>query len=110
MKKWKRTDFGPLPSGLSNRELAEEEERRDLLKPIEQLLCDVHEEINHPGRPVEANIAHANKRMVSLMARVAISNDTASNRLLWLTWILVFLTLAIAALTLLMAVKMTKAP
>src|SRR5205085_935626 len=106
MKEWKSIDFGSVPSGLSNRELAEEETRRDLQKPIEQLLSDVHEEVNHPGRSPEVNIAHANKRMVSLMARAAISNERTSTRLLWLTWVLVALTIVIAALTVLMIVQM----
>lgn len=73
------------------RKLAEDETNRDLKKPIQQLLCDVHEEVHQTHRTVEENIIHANKRMVSMMARVALSNDRYSGVLLKLTWILVVL-------------------
>jgi hypothetical protein len=80
------------------RELAEAETNRDLKKPIQQLLCDVHEEVLQT-RPVEENIIHANKRMVSMMARVALSNERYSGVLLKLTWVLVVLTIVLAVMT-----------
>ncbi len=101
MREWQRIDSGPLPSG-SRRDIAEEETRRDLQKPIEQLLCDVHEESHDPGRSQDENTGGAVKRMVSLMARVAIENERASRHLLVLTWVLAILTVAILWLTVMM--------
>lgn len=98
MRPWRRMDFGPMPPGNLQRH-AEEETKRDLLKPIEQLLCDVHEEVHHPGRNASENGAAAIKRMTSLMARVAISNERASRQLLVLTWVLAIFTAAMLWLT-----------
>ncbi len=98
MRTWERIDFGPLPNG-SRRDQAEEETRRDLQKPLEQLLCDVHEESHDPGRSQDENIGRALKRMVSMMARVAIENEKTSRQLLVLTWVLAILTVAILWLT-----------
>lgn len=81
------------------RKLAEDETNRDLTKPIQQLLCDVHEEVHQTHRSVEQNLLHANKRMVSMMARVALSNEHYSGVLRKLTWVLVFLTFILAVLT-----------
>lgn len=85
-RKWKRNEYDRSTlDGKSNRERAEIETDRDLDKCIEQLVCDVHEETHNSGRSDLGNIASAQKRMVSLMARVALSNDKMSNRILWLT-------------------------
>ncbi len=84
-QKWNRMNFdekklADLKKEKKFREIAEIETNRDLAKQIEQLLCDVHEEIHNPDRTPLENIASAQKRMVSLMARVAISNDKLSKK------------------------------
>jgi len=97
-RKWKRKEYDLKKlEGLSVRQVAELETDRDLDKSIEQLVCDVHEETHHPGRNEQANIAAAQKRMVSLMARVAKSNDRLAK---WMFW----LTMAIGAMTLVILV------
>ena len=75
-QKWKRKNYDISDySALSLREKSEKETNIDIDKSIEQLVCDVHEETNNPEREAIQNIAHAQKRMVSMMARVAISNN-----------------------------------
>lgn len=105
-QKWERKIFDEdILKNLSNRERAEIETNRDLDKPIEQLLCDVHEETHNPGGTELANIACAQKRMVSLMARVAISNDKVACQMKWLTAVIALLTLGIFILTFLLLPK-----
>jgi hypothetical protein len=48
---------------------------------MEQLVCDVHEETHDPGRSELANIAGAQKRMVSLMARMSKSDEKLNRRI-----------------------------
>jgi len=96
----------PTKEQQNIRKLAEAETNRDLKKPIQQLLCDVHEEVHQTDRSVEENIIHANKRMVSMMARVALSNERYSGILLKLTWVLVFLTIILAIMTFIMIFNM----
>ena len=109
---WERINLdppgqAPLTTEQKNiRELAEAETNRDLKKPIQQLLCDVHEEVHQTHRSVEENIIHANKRMVSMMARVALSNERYSGVLLKLTRILVALTIVLAVMTFFMLKNM----
>ena len=61
---WKRVDLeSPGQASLSDsdprrRRLAEEETNKDLRKPIQQLICDVHEESLDPNRPIEHNLVH----------------------------------------------------
>jgi len=64
---WKRTDFSPTPQGeeLRKRQTAEVETLHDLQKPIQQLLCDAHEEA------LTGSIVGVNKRMVALLAVTA---------------------------------------
>jgi hypothetical protein len=84
------------------REIAEIEANRDLIKPIEQLVTDVHEEIHNPTRlPVE-NTASAQKRMVSMMARVAMSNDRLTKQVIRLTWAIAFMTFLVTVFTILL--------
>ncbi len=85
-KRWNRKNYdeGKLRN-LELRDLCELETGRDLDKPLEQLVCDVHEETNNPNRKALDNIAHAQKRMVSMMARIAKSNEK-------LTWWIIGLT------------------
>jgi hypothetical protein len=86
-------NYPPLPEAMSSDQRAEKETDRDLTKPIEQLLCDFHDmaEQGSPGRelggyPVQAML-HAQKRMVGMMARVALSNDRLAWRMELLTWV-----------------------
>jgi len=83
---WERKNYdeGKLDR-LSPRRRAELETDRDLEKPVEQLVCDVHEETHDPNRSPLENIAGAQKRMVSMMARVAISNQRIATKMFWLT-------------------------
>lgn len=106
--KWTRKDFPAPPLNLSLRERAELETERDLQKPIQQLVCDVHEEIINPLPPQHTNerLVGAQKRMVSMMGRVALEHERSTTVLVRLTWALVFLTIAIIALTAVMLVKM----
>jgi len=103
---WIRRNFDEEKlKDLSDRERAEIETNRDLVKPIQQLVCDVHEETHNPDRTELQNIASAQKRMVSMMARLAISNDRLTSRMLYLTWAIAIMTLAILLLTCLMLGK-----
>lgn len=98
VKTWKRRDFDEdILQNMPSRQRAEFETERDLMKSIEQLLCDVHEETHNESRNELANIASAQKRMVSLMARVALSNNRTNN-------ILIILTIIIGILTFIMTV------
>ena len=85
-QKWKRKNYDSSDyDTLKLREKSEKETNKDLDKSIEQLVCDVHEETNNPERDAIQNIAHAQKRMVSMMARVAISNNKLSKWILLLS-------------------------
>ncbi|MEP6950204.1 MAG: hypothetical protein ABI863_13045 [Ginsengibacter sp.] len=97
---WTRKIFDEkILDGLSNRQRAEIETDRDLIKPIQQLLCDVQEETHNPNRTEIQNVASAQKRMVSLMARVAMTNDRLSKKIYWLTFLMTIMTLAICIMT-----------
>src|SRR6266850_8357997 len=100
--KWRRKNFDPSKVRNLNRETFEIEVARDLAKPLEQLVCDVHEESHDNNRTELRNIAGAQKRMVSMMARVAKTNDRAANWMLLLTLVIVVLTAVIFWLTYLM--------
>ena len=104
-RKWKRKNFDEsILNGLSPRERSEIETDRDLGKPPEQLVCDVHEETHGAGSAIE-NLAGAQKRMVSLLARIAKSNDRAANQMLFLTWAIAVMTLVILWATIKMLQK-----
>lgn len=84
---WVRHDFSgglKIDKEKESRQYAELETDRDLEKPIQQLLCDFHEQaIKKPkGNNLDESILditlHAHKRMVSMMAKVAISNNRMS--------------------------------
>lgn len=69
------------------REEAKNEAIEDLKKPIEQLLTDIHEETHCETRgPMENNVI-AQKRIASMMAVVATSNNKISGRVEKLAWI-----------------------
>jgi len=97
---WNRKNYDEtILSQLSVRERSELEADRDLDKPVEQLVCDVHEETHDTKRDSLANIAGAQKRMTSMMAKIAKSNDRLGKNMLALT-------IAILVLTLVMTIKM----
>jgi hypothetical protein len=80
---WARMNYPDLPLKMNPRKRAELHTNRDLTKPIEQLLCDFHEmaERASPGGdlgsyPVQAML-HAQKRVIGMMAKVALSNQMA---------------------------------
>jgi nitrate/nitrite-specific signal transduction histidine kinase len=89
-------------NGLTRRDQSALETDRDLDKPVEQLVCDVHEETHDPNRNDIQNVAGAQKRIASLMARVAKSNDKVATQLLWLTIAIAAMTLVILVYTVLM--------
>ena len=108
-RKWRRKayDEGPLRSldyrkSDDRRKGSEIETDRDLGKPVEQLVCDVHEETHDPNRTDLANIAGAQKRMVSMMACVAKSNDRMTRWMLILTVVIAAMTAIILYLTVVM--------
>ena len=99
-KKWIRMNFNDYNQNeFSEREKAEIETERDLMKPIQQLVCDVHEETHNPNRTELQNLASAQKRMVSLMARLAISNELLTKQIVYLTWLIALMTLAIGIMS-----------
>jgi len=102
IKKWKRKNFNESKLPCDVRERSEIEAGRDLAKSIEQLLCDVHEEIHNNSGDQLGNIACAQKRMVSMMAKVAKSNNRVGNIMLGLTIAITILTIAILVFTYLM--------
>lgn len=96
---WKRKNFKPNPgfnleSEDGRRALAEIETNRDLAKPIEQLVCDVHAEAMDPERTDLQNLIGVQKRLTSMMARVAQSNEDVARRMLYLTIAIALMTLA----------------
>jgi hypothetical protein len=107
---WRRKNFDPkLLHGRTERERAEMETNRDLSKPVEQLVCDFHdmaELVMDPKSPNAANVnwflIQAQKRMVSMMGRVALEHKRSSNWLVVLTWVVGFLTVALLAATILL--------
>jgi hypothetical protein len=106
-KNWTRKNYDlEYLHGKSWRERAEIETARDLSKSTEQLVCDFHDmaEIALAGKPPEPSDAnslliHAQKRMVSLMGRVALAHERNSRWLVGLTGALVFLTAVLIWLT-----------
>ena len=100
---WTRLNFDESKlEGLTNRQRSEIETNRDLIKPVEQLVCDVHEETHDPNRTELQNIASAQKRMVSMMARLAKSNDRMTKQIVCLTWAIAIMTLVIVVFTILL--------
>ena len=104
-KKWKRKNYDlEKLHGLSPRERAEMETTRDLSKSTEQLVCDCHdmaEIVIAAAKPLDTNwfLLQAQKRMVSLMGRVALEHRRNSIALIILTIVLVILTGVLTVLT-----------
>jgi hypothetical protein len=90
----------------ARRQRCEDETNKDLRKPIQQLICDVHEEASDPSRPLEQSHLLATRRMVSMMGRVALEHERTSAALVRLTWVLVVFTVAIVVLTVVMLLRM----
>jgi hypothetical protein len=97
--KWTRVEFEPgslTQEAKERRTKAEKETRRDIQKPIQQLICDVHEGSLDPNESTDKRLLYMSSRMVSMMGRVALEHERASRRLVWLTWVLVFLTILLS--------------
>jgi len=109
--KWKRLDLEPpgepslSQTDPARRKEAERQTTNDLRKSLQQLICDVHEEVSTSSRTVEENLIHATKRMVSMMGRVALAHECSSKILIWLTGVLIVLTCVIAVLTIVLILK-----
>src|SRR5258708_3408940 len=103
--KWTRINSPDPDQTMPLTKLAELETGRDLQKPVQQLLCDVHEEVNVdlPPRASGETEEHwnqvrvvlqlqrlvgAQKRMVSMMGRVALEHEHSSTILVRLTGVL----------------------
>lgn len=106
-QRWKRKNYDlQYLHGKSWRERAEIETTRDLSKSTEQLVCDFHDiaELALTGRPPVASNPdslhlHAEKRMVSLMGKVALAHERSSRWLVRLTFVLVAMTAVLIWLT-----------
>src|ERR1051326_330755 len=88
---WNRLDFSPNENPQV-RQLAETETLHDLQKPIQQLLCDAHEEA------IAGNPAGVTKRMTALLAVTAYEQRRTN---FWLIVLTVALLIATAILVLL---------
>src|SRR5688572_2806257 len=68
IRKWSRNNFPDPDQTKGLRDLAEVETDRDLQKPVQQLLCDVHEESLNPLPPKAPSETddHWNSRLVVL--------------------------------------------
>jgi len=108
-----------FPSRQANEaidKLTEREAKEDLQKPIWQLVHDVYREVTNPTRYAqdhpEERLNHALKRTASLMGRVAVEHEVNHKRLVklteklyWLTWGLVAISMALLVFTLLLWLK-----
>ena len=77
---------------------AEKETDRDLNKSIEQLLTDFNMAYNHSASNEDVTkdtkyILQAQRRMVAMMAQVALSNKRSNWLMMWLTGIITILTI-----------------
>ena len=110
--KWTRIHLeAPTEKSLSKtdptrRAEAERQTANDLRKSIQQLMCDVHEEVIDPIAdntakkltPEEKQLG-ATKRMVSMMGRVALEHERSTGLLIKLTRVLVWPTAVLVLLT-----------
>lgn len=94
IKTWDRQTYDDqLLEGKGWQERAEIESTRDLAKSVEQLMCDYHDmaeliilkEHQNEAKSDAWYLVNAQKRMVSMMAKVTLSNDRLSKHILWLT-------------------------
>lgn len=116
IRNWKRKDFDPPLNNATQirRNKAEKEADHDLQKPVQQFLCDVHEEADRPPCEKSANaqltyaedrildaidkLSCENKRMVALQTVTAFATNKTAQLLTRLTVILVVLTFLLIAL------------
>lgn len=101
--RWVRKRF---PTKLPNEEdlkiefEAEKETDRDLSKPIPQLLCDFHDQAERAIRQASPDtklLLNAQKRMVAMMAQVAIENRKMGTWMFWLTVVIAIFTVLISS-------------
>ncbi len=110
IRNWERKDFDPPlnTTQQEDRKLAEKEADHDLQKPIQQFLCDVHEESNRPpckksdnpqltyadDRILDAidKISCQNKRIVALQTVTAYETSKAANWMMLMTFAILILT------------------
>ena len=83
------------------RSTAKIEAARDIQKPVEQLLTDVHDEslTAHSVRSREETLVRTTARFASLLARLSIDAERGTRSIIRLTWALVILTVALLFLT-----------
>jgi len=111
IRKWKRANFDPPPDAAQQMRRKEVEKitDHDLQKPIQQFLCDVHEEANRPPCEKSTNqqltyaedrildaidkLSCENKRMVALQTVTAFSSARMTKWIIALTLMLVLLTI-----------------
>lgn len=93
--------------GLSDktpRERILQEVMVDLAKTEQHLLADIFDEfLNQPTH--QDALLHGLKRALSLFIKFAISSHKTSNRVLFLTWVLVALTAVLTVLTVVIVVR-----
>ena len=116
IRKWTRTNFSDPDQTKGLKYLAEVETDRDLQKPVQQLLCDVHEESLNPLPPKAPGetdehwnqrlvvlqlqrLIGAQKRMVSLQTVSAFQTSRTNALVFWLTLVIVFQTFFLIWLT-----------
>jgi len=105
---WERKDFGDQFGVPQAREKATIETNQDLQKPIQQLLCDVHEQAQQPGVTPENRQIFVTVRMMSMLARVGLEHERVSKKLVTLTTWLIILTIAIVVLTLFLILQASR--
>jgi len=127
IRKWSRKNFPDPDQTKGLRHLAEVETDRDLQKPVQQLLCDVHEEALNPLPPKAPGetddhwnlrlvvlqlqrLVGAQKRMVSLQTVSAFQTSRTNALVFWLTLIIVFQTFFLIWLTVSPRQSSTPAP
>lgn len=95
---WERIRFPQIPEGWEKEIKAEAETDGDLMKSIPQLVCDFNFEVQKFPPSEELKFFIALKRMMAMMAQMAMKNDKVSGEMLhltrrinWLTWGIFFL-------------------
>jgi hypothetical protein len=108
--KWTRTNL-ELPGQPSvsdtdpaRRKEAERQTNNDLQKPIQQLICDVHEESGTPTMAMDQRLVQSHKRMVSMLGRVALEHEDVGKEVVQLTRTLVVLTRWLVGFTVCLAI------
>ena len=76
----------PLMAFRRRGEAATKEVNQDVQKPIQQLICDVHEQAQQPGLTEQQKQSWMMVRMVSMMGQVALEHERNHKWLVILTW------------------------